>query len=190
MGIRAYLGIDPSPTKTGLSLIIDADGLLETRTILVQPKKLRGVPRLQFHRTCLQDFVHGLSPIFTAIEGPSLYSVNRADDLGDLRGRLSLTMEDLGSPVLRIPPTTLKKFATGHGGASKERMIAAAAAGMWKQRMTDDEADAAWLSFLAYVYFNLAPLHGLTRAQLEVIKKLQEPKKQQEHVAHSRILNV
>jgi Holliday junction resolvasome RuvABC endonuclease subunit len=189
MAVRAYLGIDPSLRKTGLSLIIDNDGLLETRVTCSTPKHLTGTPRLQYHRTQLQELVRGLTPIFTAIEGPSLYSVNRADDLGDLRGRLSLTMEDLESPVLRIPPTVLKKFATGNGGASKTR-VQIAAIDMWGQPMTEDEADASWLAFIAYAYFSPEPLPGLTRAQLEVIKRLQQPKKRQEHVPHFKILNV
>jgi len=185
MGVRAYLGIDPSPRKTGLSLIIDDDGLLETRVIHTAPKDLRGTLRLQYHRTRLQDFVRGISPIFTAIEGPSLYSVNRADDLGDLRGRLSLTMEDLGSPVLRVEPTVLKKFATGNGGASKTR-VQIAAINMWGQPMTEDEADASWLAFIAYAYFSPEPLHGLTRAQIEVIHGIRTPKAKRETVRLNR----
>lgn len=185
MGVRVYLGIDPSPRKTGLSLIIDDDGLLETRVTHTAPKNLTGIPRLQYHRTQLQEFVSGLSPIFTAIEGPSLYSVNRADDLGQLRGRLSLTMEDLGSPILIVQPTVLKKFATGNGGASKER-VRDAAVDLWNCPMTDDEADASWLAFIAYAYFNPEPLHGLTRAQAEVICGIRKPKAKRETVHMNR----
>jgi len=185
MGVHAYLGIDPSLRKTGLSLIIDDNGLLETRVTHTVPKDLRGTPRLQYHRTQLQEFVRGLSPIFTAIEGPSLYSVNRADDLGDLRGRLSLTMEDLGSPVLRVAPTSVKKFATGNGGASKNKMISAAE-DFWNQKMTEDEADASWLAYIAYAYFSPEPLHGLTRAQIAVIFGMRMPRAKKETVRLSR----
>ena len=186
MGVRSYLGIDPALRKTGLSLIIDDNGLLNTRIMCSIPQKLLGPARLQYHRSRLQEFVKDFPDLFTAIEGPSLYSVNRADDLGNLRGRLSMTMEDLGSPVLVVEPTVLKKFATGNGGASKLR-VREAAIDMWNQEMTEDEADASWLAFIAYAYYTPEPLFGMRRVQLDVLRGIRTPKTKHATVPMNRI---
>lgn len=175
MNVRAYLGIDPSPTKTGLSLIIDDDGLLDTRIELVVPKGLTGTPRIKYTRDSVREFVAGYSDLSAAVEGPALYSLNQPDKLGQLRGALLLFLDDLSAPTLTVPPSTVKKFATGNGGASKERMIASAE-DFWNRKMTDDEADAAWLSFIAYAYYSPEPLHALTRQQISVLYGIRRPK--------------
>lgn len=189
MGVRAYLGIDPSPTKTGLALIIDEDGLLDTRIGLVVPKGLTGTPRIKYTRDAIREFVSGLSPLSAAVEGPAVYAVNQADKLGQLRGALLLFLEDLAAPTLVVPPSTVKKFATGNGGASKEKMIEAAE-DLWNKKMTDDEADAAWLSFVAYAYYSPEPLHALTRAQLTCIKGIRTPKARRATVRTYRTNNI
>lgn len=189
MGVRAYLGIDPSPTKTGLALIIDNDGLLDTRIEAVVPKGLTGTPRIRYTRDALRDFIAGYPDLSAAIEGPSLYSVNQPDKLGQLRGALLLFLDDLPAPTLTVPPSTIKKFATGNGGASKERMIASAE-DLWNQKMTDDEADAAWLSFIAYAYYSAEPLHALTRAQIEVLCGIRRPKARRATVRTYRPNNI
>lgn len=185
MGVQAYLGIDPSPTKTGLALILDDDGLLDTRIRLVVPKKLTGTPRIAYTRDAVAEFLQGFPNVSTAIEGPAVYAVNQADKLGQLRGALLLFLSDRHSPTLVVPPSTLKKFATGNGGASKKRMQDTAF-DMWNQRMSDDEADAAWLSFLSYAYHTPEPLHGLTRAQIEVIHGIRTPRTKRETVPMNR----
>jgi crossover junction endodeoxyribonuclease RuvC len=185
MAVLAYLGIDPSLRKTGLSLIIVDGCLLDTRITAVIPKNLTGIIRYQYIQSALKEFIKDFPALSAAIEGPSLYSVNRADDLGKLRGRLSLILEDSGVPMLEIPPTVLKKFATGNGGASKTR-VQIAAIDMWGQPMTEDEADASWLAFIAYVHFNPEPLHGLKRHQLEVLHGIRTPKTKREPVSMNR----
>lgn len=45
-----------------------------------------------------------------------------------------------------VPVATLKKFATGHGGATKPMMAAALRrAGYWQPHFDDNACDAAWL---------------------------------------------
>lgn len=189
MAVRAYLGIDPALRKTGLSLIIDNDGLLETRITTVAPKNLTGVPRYQYIQTTLRGFIKDFPDLSAAIEGPSLYSVNRADDLGKLRGRLQLILEELEHPYIEVPPTVLKQFATGNGGASKTR-VQIAAVEMWGQAMTEDEADASWLAFIAYAHFSPEPLLGLKRVQLDVIAGIRAVKMKKLTVRAGRSLNI
>jgi Holliday junction resolvasome RuvABC endonuclease subunit len=189
MGVRAYLGIDPSPTKTGLALIIDDDGLLDTRIGLVVPKGLTGTPRIKYTRDAVREFVVDFSDLSAAVEGPALYSVNQPDKLGQLRGALLLFLDDLPAPTLTVSPSTVKKFATGNGGASKEKMITAAE-DLWNRKMTDDEADAAWLSFIAYAHYSPEPLHALTRGQLESLRGISSPKARRATVRTYRSNNI
>lgn len=56
---------------------------------------------------------------------------------------IRMALASLQVPFVEIPPSSLKIFATGHGGATKEQMVAAARARGGRPR-NDDEADA-WL---------------------------------------------
>lgn len=102
------------------------------------------------------------------IEGPSLKSQNQADGMGQIRGTFLYVLAELGIETAKIPPSSLKKFATGNGSASKERMLQAAQRAWPGVRMpTDDAADAAWLAAMARA------LHEhvmVTPAQLESLR--------------------
>ncbi len=169
---RFYLGIDPSLTSTGL-VIIGQDRLHIHR---IQPRKLRGVERLAYIEDDVIGGVHALGGSwFAAIEGPSLHSTNRADDLGQLRGVLLMFLHRKKIPTLIVPPTTLKKYGTTRGNASKTKMIEAAERDA-NRKMQSDEADAYWLAHLCWAY------HGttyerptvLTRAQVEVLSGIRK----------------
>lgn len=64
--------------------------------------------------------------------------------LGELRGAVILRLFERGTPYLEVNPGTLKLYATGHGKASKEQMVAAAEF-CGADVANDDEADAFWL---------------------------------------------
>jgi crossover junction endodeoxyribonuclease RuvC len=189
MHIQAYLGIDPSLTCTGLGLLLDSDGHLELRVTEVPTGKFRGTERLRYIRDSVQDYIKDLPAVFCTIESASLFSVNRADALGQLRGALLVFLEDHEIPTLEIPPTVLKKWATSRGSASKQQMQDAAFA-KWGRQMSEDEADAAWLAHLAYAYYTPVPLEELERHKIEVLAGIRKPKAKREAVRTHRALNV
>jgi len=165
-----WIGIDPAATSTGIAFIHE-DRLIVTRII---PRDLRGSARLAFLRN---EFNKAFNPhkqptIYACIEGPALSACNRADTLGQVRGIFLLTLEDIGANITVVQPTALKKFATKHGNASKEKMIIAAY-NKWHRYLQEDEADAAWLAQLA---FSLSTNNVDTRAQLEVLYGIRSPK--------------
>lgn len=166
---RKYIGIDPSIRSTGCAVLDDDDS--PTVGILKAPQE-RGAPCLANIRDQFRAIVPGTAT-YACIEGPSLGSVNRADDLGQVRGIFLLTLFDAGIPVTVVPPQSLKKFAS-KGGASKARMIEAAEKEFGLEITSDDIADALWLAKLAHA------LHDdsirLTRKQLEVIYGIRNPK--------------
>jgi Holliday junction resolvasome RuvABC endonuclease subunit len=165
-----WIGIDPAATSTGLAFI-HHDRLSVVR---VQPRDLRGSARLAFLRNRFnQAFEQNKQPvIYACIEGPAISACNRADTLGQVRGIFLLALEDVGATITVVSPTTLKKFATKRGNASKEGMIKAAYV-KWGRYLQNDEADAAWLAQLA---FSLSTNTVDTRAQLEVLSGIRSPK--------------
>jgi hypothetical protein len=63
---------------------------------------------------------------------------------GAFYGKLQEVCDSAGIPYRGIPIGTIKRRATNHGRANKEDMIRAAFH-EWSVRMTDDQADAAWV---------------------------------------------
>lgn len=107
------------------------------------------------------------------IEGPAYAATNRADDLGQLRGVYSVCAMGFCPKVTIVPPSSLKKFATGNGAATKEQMVKAAAT-ICDERLLHDEADALWLAVIAHgLECNTLPLK---RYQIEVINGIRNPK--------------
>ena len=56
-------------------------------------------------------------------------------------------------PIVEIPPTTLKKFATGSGNADKPKMLAEAIRRLAYGGSSLDEADALWLLQMGLHYY-------------------------------------
>jgi len=79
-----------------------------------------------------------------------------------------------GVPMVAVPPTSLKKWATGKGNASKD-MVLAAGVRKWPDTVSqNDEADAAWLSDMAK-HTALGDAVDTTKIKDEVLSKLREP---------------
>jgi Holliday junction resolvasome RuvABC endonuclease subunit len=54
-------------------------------------------------------------------------------------------------PVAVVPPSCLKKYATGNGNASKDAVLIAAVRRLpWLNIQGNDQADAAWLCAAGY----------------------------------------
>jgi len=178
----SYIGIDPSLSKTGLACI-SKDGL--TTRLVKTP--LTGVERLRYYRDELKTFLEMAllkgKILCVCIEGPSLGSINRADDLGQLRGVLSVCARDYCPRVVIVAPSSLKKYVAGHGGAKKDAMIRAAQK-QWNIMLSEDEADAAGLAAIARALHDSSWLK--TRAQMEVIRGYKCPKLKQRLSSHTR----
>lgn len=177
-----YVGIDPSLRSSGFAVLQENQVLCTC--ILNAPKK-KGTARLA---TIRDLFLEHLPPSVAGacIEGPSYGSVNRADDLGQLRGMFLLALFDAKIPTTIIPPTVLKKFAS-RGDASKSRMVLSAEEEFGITVTSDDTADALWLARLAQA---LTEDTHLTRRQLETIKGIRNPKNKHTIYARGQTLNI
>lgn len=175
---RFYAGIDPAKRNVGVAIIAVTEKSVDRKTTLVHTSQdVNGVQLLIELRSKVDSFVKKITGHLlltaSAIEGPSLYSVNRADDLGQVRGVLSLVLADYGLKIPEIiPPSSLKKFATGRGDAQKHTMVAMAVPN-WGE-LTEDEADAAWLAEFAWALNEDRPL---TRKQTEAVCGIRQEKK-------------
>ena len=86
-----------------------------------------------------------------AFEAASFGGVNQATKAAhnELRGVIRLTAAEAGIQCQEYHPTTIKKFATGHGHATKQQMVRAAKTLLGLETESDDVADAAFILALA-----------------------------------------
>lgn len=171
MGPDTYLGLDPSLTAFGVAAY---GGGLE-QTWLLKPKG-RGVDRLL-------DVSYQLSDLFSAVSRThriadvavedTVRASHSASALGELAGVVKMTCHTrLESPAkypLKVPPATLKKFATGKGNARKPEVIVSVYK-KWGQELIDDNlADA-------YVLARMASGHADLAYEKDVLARLSDPK--------------
>lgn len=104
--------------------------------------------RIEFIRRRVASAIRKFEPGVVCIEGYSFASKGSSmTDLAELRGVILNVVHRAGLETDHIiAPPTLKKLATGNGGADKSEMIAAAQA-MWPKCPDDDNiADAYHLA--------------------------------------------
>lgn len=138
MSAPLVVGADLSIAKTGLALSVG-----ELVTITPAPG-VKGYDRL---RPMAQAVLSRCNPAdLVVIEGYDPHprgalALIRAAELG---GIVRAGLNELGVPWLEVPPSTLKKRATGKGNAGKPDVVAAAIHDGGRPA-NDDEADAYWL---------------------------------------------
>jgi crossover junction endodeoxyribonuclease RuvC len=122
------LGIDLSPSATGLVLLEAGDGLtgpqvLEEREIKV--KGLAGMARYAAIVTDLMQTIHAHKPGRIVLEGYGLNLKNAASvvPLVELGGLLRFMLHLDGLEWLAPTPGQVKKFVTGAGNAPKDQVM-------------------------------------------------------------------
>jgi Holliday junction resolvasome RuvABC endonuclease subunit len=147
-----YVGIDPSLTQTGVCVLFTRG--IEKLKVFRTPRAMRGAARLVNIRDNIQKMVEPYRSNVTlaAVEGPSLGSTNRADDLGQLRGVVLVLLMDLCIEPILVAPASLKMFVAAKGDATKEEM-ASATARIWDVTIPQHDAcDAHGLARFAEEY--------------------------------------
>lgn len=75
---------------------------------------------------------------------------------GELGGHIKVsTLEILGHPPLVVPPTSLKKFVSGSGGAKKNTMLMHVYRRWGVQFSDDNQADAFSLEKFGFAYLSI-----------------------------------
>ena len=145
------LGIDPSLAATGLALITDRlDLTASTRTIRSKPVGNDLAARIARVDDITGDIEILLVDVaLVVIEGPSLNS--RDAGTWERAGLWWHTVRRclVTTPVVEVPPATLKKWATGRGNGDKSA-VSAALARLWPdvEPRNDNEWDALALAHI------------------------------------------
>lgn len=159
------VGLDLSLTSTGVA------GRGWTDTIKPHPK-MRGDDRLLFIR---QQIVTTWTPgaALVAVEGPSYGSTGRGQhERAGLWWMVVCALRTHGIPVAVIPPSSLKKYATGRGVGDKDDVLLAVARRFDWFAGKNDEADALVLAAMAADHLGqpMADMPATHRAALERVE--------------------
>lgn len=163
-----YLGIDPSLTGFALTAL----GLNAYETWEYKSTH-RGVDRLMDISMWLSlkiEFLqqHGFVIADCAIEDTVVLS-HSAVALGELHGviRVALfhALNEPGRYPIKVPPTVVKKYATGKGNAKKNEVMLAAYKHWGVEFQSDNMADS-------YVIARICQGHATTAYQSEVVTKM------------------
>jgi len=172
-----YVGLDPSLTGFGVAAI----GPGVDQTWLIRPKK-SGVDRLLGVSFALADLFSDLQRSGSRIADVAVEDTIRASyassALGELAGVVKMScltvLAGQAKYPLKVPPSMLKKYATGRGNAKKIEVVLSIYKHFGKEIRDDNEADA-------YALARIASGHAATKYQQEVLEKLADPKFRDAH---------
>lgn len=164
--MKAVAGLDLSITATGVAHSVEGAACWH----LIRPKE-KGDARLVVIRNQLREYVRGVELVL--IEG-YLNTSKSAGITGMVHGAVRSMLLEEGIPYATLPPSSLKKYATGSGGsATDKRAMALAAYKRAEVEFTDDNTcDAWWLWVAARDYLGVPPfnLPAVNRESLSKIK--------------------
>lgn len=142
------MGVDPSISCTGISLP-------PGETLSIKPRT-KGDKRLKEIADHVLVAAQGSRTDLVIMEGLfGHYPGNAARVIPMMHGAIRDRLMCHGIPYFVINQSTLKSFATGKGGASKDEMALAAWRRLGRRYRTDDECDADWLRVAARMVYGL-----------------------------------
>ena len=160
------IGLDLSITATGI-----ADAVGDTYT--VGGKATLGDLRLHYIADCVQDEID-CEVDLAVIEDLAVHGPGGGMAAAQVMGAVKLTLLTAGVPYALVAPSTLKKYATGKGTASKADMAVA----LFKRtglELPDDNQVDAFLLRAAGLHALGHPLFDVPKAQSEALTKVQWP---------------
>lgn len=150
------LGIDPS-TYTGLCLL-DGD---QATTKLLNFSSYKGFKRIDLLYKSLANFVDDSNPDLAVIEGYAYGNKFSLVLMAEIGAMYRKVLFDRKVSWYTVPPTTLKKFATGKGTASKDDMKSSVIAKWGFSSEFDDIIDAYALARIGQSFQHPNPDRGI-----------------------------
>lgn len=132
-------------TKTGWAINSDAFGAIsDTENFRCRASDSRGMIFVRFDKW-INEMLSAHKPAMVVHERPHLRGRAASEVLNGMLAFMVKACRVHGVQYTDCPSTTLKKFATGKGTASKEKMMEAYRE-KWKENPVDDNScDARWL---------------------------------------------
>lgn len=165
---RTIIGLDPSLRKFGMCTIT-GEGAVHLRhwgTDIEGTLRMR-VSRLRRMAVPAVEACKAQKPILVLIEGPAFGSKGSGIvERYMARGVLLEKLEGFPDNIVEVPPTSLKKFATGKGTGDKAAVVSSLTARYGQSFEVDDEADAFALAKIGEIVAGYA--ESQTQAQSEV----------------------
>ena len=168
-GYSVAMGLDISLTSPAFAVI--CGDRLHAGTF--KPGERRGPERLCFLQTMVASLVEQYKPDVVAMEGYAFGAKSQQHSLGEGGGAVKLALWGLRIPTIVVPPTTLKKFATGSGNAEKALVSKELFKHFGVDLTQNDEVDASAAALIARAIRFPTTLH-LTKAQLTEIGKAEK----------------
>lgn len=167
MNVAAF---DLSLTGTGIASIDHAGGIwIDT----LQPR-IKGYDRLRFIRDRVRSFADTADVV--AVEGPSFGSQGSAyHQLAGLWWLVTEAIDAIGVPLVVLPPSSIKQYATGKGNAGKDLVLAAAVRQFPQVDVNDNNAaDALWAAALVRRQYG-DPVDNVPQVNLKALEKVEWP---------------
>lgn len=157
---------------SGLDLSITAPGVAHTVegavcTHLIKPRE-KGDLRLNEIAGAIIRYAEDSDLVI--IEGYLNQSMS-AGITGMVHGAVRAALIEAGLKYATLPPSSLKKYATGRGGASKTDMAVAAFKRGGVEFTNDNECDAWWLWVAANEHLG-EPVFDLPKVQRDALDKI------------------
>lgn len=166
-GLPVVVGIDPSYTGFGLTILEPKSGKFQTTVMGFEGL---GVVRLSNICVEMSEAIGPYKVKEIALESPVKMS-HAALMMGELFGAVRLTLlhhHDLFP--LQVPPTMVKKYASGKGTGVQKNQMLLEVYKRWDVEFSDDNAADS------FVLAKIAAKEASTDFQKDVLKKLEDPK--------------
>lgn len=158
------VGLDLSITATGLAHTVDGVACWH----LIKPKSIKDW-RLSEIKAQVKECVTGANFALVEMLPPNMKG---AGITGMVQGVIRDMLIEAGIPYGDIGPSSLKKYATGRGGASKTEMSLAAMKRGGVELAEDNLCDAWWLWVMANDYMG-QPVFPLPKVQRDELGKIE-----------------
>lgn len=161
---------DLSLTATGITYI-DGDGTISVD--LHQPKT-RSYTRLRQIRAAVVH-IAGAADV-AAVEGPAFGAQGSAyHQLAGLWWYVTDAIDGLGLPLVVVPPSCIKQYATGKGNAGKDLVLAAAVRRFPHVDVNDNNvADSLWAAALVRRRY-ADPVDNVPQVNLKALERVEWP---------------
>jgi len=169
-----YLGVDPSYTCTGMALW-DGSAVKLQAEVKTNPRDTAG-KRLQAIYEAVLAIIRAERPVAVGVEDYAQKASYTPFMAGEVGGAVRLACAVGDVPYFDVQPALCKKFATGNGNASKERVQAALTGFTGCVPMSLDVSDALGMALVAEACVLEFSPRG-RRCETEVIRTILHPKK-------------